>query len=111
LLLLTDPVPLSHGATQADWFRAFPWVLTGINVVGVYLVTLLLAGRFRHLDPNSTARVGVVTGFFGGFTSYSSLYVDLGALCRASLVGGTMAILVTAVTGLGAVWLGLRSAR
>lgn len=82
-------------------------VLLAINMVGAFLATRLLRGPLRHHDPNDRTRILVITGFFGGLTSYSGLFVDLSAIWRVC-VGGCLAVALGAVLGgLAAGWLGL----
>ena len=65
-------------------------------------------GTLRHHDPNDLARLVVVTGFFGGFTSYSGLFVDIANVWHLSVAGG-LGVLVSAVlSGVLAGWLGLK---
>ncbi len=95
----------SRGVT---WPQEIPWVLLIINAVGVFLATRLLRGRLRNHDPNDLTRLLIITGFFGGLTSYSGLFVDLAALWHVS-VGGCLLVAVGAVfSGVVAGWLGLR---
>ena len=65
--------------------QEIPRVLLGVNFVGVFLATHLLRGPLRHHDPNDLTRVLVITGFFGGLTSYSGLFVDLAAIWHLSI--------------------------
>ena len=108
--LLRDLVLRFQGAPSASaaWVTHIPWILLLINAVGVYVGTALLIGPLRHHGPNHVVRLVLITGFLGGFTSYSSLFVALAAIWHgsvlASLVVGAGAIL----SGVGAAWLGLR---
>jgi fluoride ion exporter CrcB/FEX len=53
----------------------------------------------------------VITGFFGGLTSYSGLYVDLAAIWHVC-VGGCLAVAAGAIlSGVFAGWLGLQRRR
>lgn len=89
------------------WPQEIPWMLLAINMVGAYLATRLLRGPLRHHDPNDRTRILVITGFFGGLTSYSGLFVDLSALWHVC-VGGCLAVaLGAALSGVLAGWLGL----
>jgi fluoride ion exporter CrcB/FEX len=93
------------------WPQEIPWALLAINFVGVYLATYLLRGPLRRRDPNEFSRVLIITGFFGGLTSYSGLFVALAAIWHVC-VGGCFAVLVGAiVSGLIAAWLGLHRLR
>jgi fluoride ion exporter CrcB/FEX len=70
--------------TGSDWTSRIPCVLLLINLVGVFLATRLLRGPLRHHDPNDVTRLLLITGLFGGFTSYSSLFVDLADIWHVS---------------------------
>ncbi len=101
-----DHLPSPTGSVT--WPQEIPWVLLIINFVGVFLATTLLRGPLRRRDPNDLARVFIVTGFFGGLTSYSSLFVALATLWHVC-VGGCLAVFFGAIlSGLIAAWLGLR---
>ena len=83
-----------------------------VNIVGAFLIGLILVlteGRF--LVP-SDLRVFLTTGFIGGFTTFSTFMfetmglVETGSLQRAFVnAGGSLA------AGLVAVWLGMTVAR
>jgi fluoride ion exporter CrcB/FEX len=105
---LTGLEHLPNPAGVVTWPQEIPWVLLVINFGGVYLATYLLRGPLRRRDPNELSRVLVITGFFGGLTSYSGLFVALAAIWHVC-VGGCFAVLLGALlSGLLAAWLGLR---
>jgi fluoride ion exporter CrcB/FEX len=105
---LTGLEHLPSPTGSVTWPQEIPWVLLAINFVGVYLATYLLRGPLRRRDPNELSRVLIITGFFGGLTSYSGLFVDLAAIWHVC-VGGCFAVLFGAIlSGLVAAWLGLR---
>ncbi len=105
---LTGLEHLPNPSGPVTWLQEIPWALLVINFVGVYLATRLLRGLLRHRDSNDLGRVLVITGFFGGLTSYSGLYVDLAAIWHVC-VGGCFAVAVGAIlSGVLAGWLGLR---
>lgn len=91
-----------------SWSSQIPWVLMIINVVGVYVAASLLVGRLRAHDPNNLSRLMVITGFFGGLTSYSSLFVSLSAIWHESKLGAVAVGLLALTSGIGAGWLGVR---
>jgi CrcB protein len=103
LLLKLEPQ-----AITPDWVARIPWVLLAINVVGVYAATKLLRGPLRHHDPNDVTRLLLITGLFGGFTSYSSLFVALAAIWHVSVLGSIFMALMAILSGVFAGWLGLR---
>lgn len=90
-----------------DWTHQIPWVLLAINTVGVFVATDLLRHRLRHHDPNDPMRLILVTGFLGGLTSYSGLFVDLAAIWHLT-IGGCLLVAAGAIlSGLFAGALGL----
>jgi fluoride ion exporter CrcB/FEX len=92
---------------STDWTHQIPWVLLAINTVGVFVATDLLRHRLTHHDPNDPMRLVLVTGFLGGFTSYSGLFVALAAIWHLT-IGGCLLVAVGAIlSGLFAGMLGL----
>lgn len=89
----------------SGWASRVPWILAIINVVGVYFATLALKGPLARHDPNNLTRLVVITGFFGGFTSYSSLYTALGAIWHVSVPGALLTALLAVLSGVVAAWL------
>lgn len=98
-------------STIVSWVSLVPWALLCINVIGVFLVTLLLRTGLRGHDPNDVTRLLIVTGFFGGFTSYSGLFVDLAAIWHQSALGGLLVGICAVASGVVAAQLGLWTAR
>jgi len=92
----------------SNWTEYIPWMLLIINFVGVVLATALLAGPLRGHDPNNPTRLLAITGFFGGFTSYSGLFVDLAAVWHASVLGCFLVLFGAVASGVVGAWLGLR---
>ena len=95
--------------------EAFPWGTLIVNVVGSFLIALVLelALRLKNLSPNLV--LALSTGFMGGFTTYSAFNFQTtalalnGAVARAVL--NVVATLVAcAVAGLLGLWLARRLA-
>lgn len=102
LALKVQPAP------TADWTSRVPWVLLAVNAVGVYVATWLLRGRLHHHDPNDVARLLVITGLLGGFTSYSSLLVAVADVWHRSVAGGLVVAVGAVASGVAMAELGLR---
>jgi fluoride ion exporter CrcB/FEX len=100
-----EHLPNPNGAVS--WPQEIPWVLLAINFVGVFLATRLMRGPLRHRDPNDLTRILVITGFFGGLTSYSSFFVDMAAIWHICVGGGLLVTLGAILSGVVAAWLGL----
>ncbi|MGO1898461.1 MAG: fluoride efflux transporter FluC [Brevibacterium yomogidense] len=97
-VLLTDVTPLVAGV---------PAVTVGINVVGAFLLGLLLEALIRRGPDTGTPgrlRLLLGTGFLGGFTTYSALSLDTAVLLTDGRPGPA------ALYGLGSVVLGLLAA-
>ena len=103
LALTLDPA--SH---SRSWMSHVPWALLVINVLGVFVATVLLRGPLRRHDPNDTWRLLWITGVLGGFTSYSSLFVALGEIWHLSVPAGVGTGAVAVASGVAAAALGLR---
>jgi fluoride exporter len=83
-----------------------------VNIVGAFLIGLILVIAQDRFLIRSDIRVFLTTGFLGGFTTFSTFMfetmelVEAGSLERAVLnAGGSLA------AGLVAVWLGMTVAR
>lgn len=90
-----------------SWTGLIPWVLLVINVIGVYTATRLLRGPLKQHDPNDPMRLLMITGFFGGFTSYSSLFADLALIWHRSIGASVLVAAMALLSGVFAAWLGL----
>jgi CrcB protein len=104
---LTGLEHLANPSESVTWPHEIPWVLLAINFVGVFLATRLLRGPLRHRDPNDLTRILVITGFFGGLTSYSSFFVDMATIWHVCVGGGLLVSLGAILSGVVAAWLGL----
>lgn len=96
-----------YAARQPSWTSEIPWMLLAINFVSVYFATMLLRGALRRRDPNDLARLLVITGFFGGFTSYSGLFVAFAAIWHLSIAASICVAVGAVGSGVFAGWLGL----
>jgi CrcB protein len=85
----------------------FPWWTLAVNVTGS-LVIGLLAGLFGAMETGHNARLFLVTGFLGGFTTFSAFSLDAltlwerGAQLQAGLYicGSVLLSLIAAALGL-----------
>ena len=86
-----------------------PWSTLLVNVVGCFLIGVLMVlvvERWRH---QPLARPFLGTGFLGGFTTFSTYAVDLRAQLAAGETGVAAAYLLgSLLLGLAAVVVGLR---
>lgn len=105
-----------HGVNRAGLSLlgpGFPWWTLVVNVAGSFAIGLL-AGLFGALETGHNARLFLVTGFLGGFTTFSAFSLDAltlwerGATLQAALyvLGSVIASLIAAAAGLMASRLG-----
>lgn len=83
------------GLLARSWFPGWPWGTLFVNVLGSFLIGLLfvvLAARPAH----DLARIGLLTGLLGGFTTFSAFSIESLELLRTA--GTTPALLYVATT-------------
>jgi len=91
--------------------RSFPWATLGINVLGAFLLGLVLGGP-GATRWSATATTAVTVGFLGAFTTFSTFAFEATALLRVDRVGAAFAYVASSlVLGLGASALGFVVAR
>ena len=99
-----------HGINRAGLALlgpGFPWWTLAINVAGSFLIGLL-AGLFGALETGENTRLFLVTGFLGGFTTFSAFSLDAltlwerGAAMQAGfyVLGSVFLSLIAAALGL-----------
>ena len=91
--------------------HGFPWWTLVINVAGSFLIGLL-AGLFGALETGHNARLFLITGFLGGFTTFSAFSLDALTLWeRGAALQAGFYILASVVLSLLAAAIGLLVAR
>ena len=91
----------------AAWHAGFPVGTFAVNMVGCLLMGLFLGLAARNHDMSETGQVLLMTGFCGGFTTFSSFAADIWTLWHRSdwTVLGLYA-LISVVAGVLLVWAG-----
>ena len=81
------------------WGARFPFGTLGINVLGSFLLVLILylSMQGRLITPD--ARVVLGTGVMGGFTTYSTFNYEVLRLLQQGAYGGAAAYLLATVGG------------
>ena len=85
----------------------FPWWTFAVNVAGSFAICLLV-GLFGGFETGNNARLFLITGFLGGFTTFSAFSLDAltlwerGQPMQAGLyvLGSVMLSLIAAAVGL-----------
>lgn len=64
----------------------FPWTTFAVNILGSFLLGLLLTLVFEHWPPTRFARPFAAVGILGGFTTFSTFEVETARLAGAHQV-------------------------
>jgi CrcB protein len=90
----------------------FPWPTLVVNVVGSFLLGMLVIAMVERWPPSRYARPFAAIGFCGGFTTFSTLVVEADQRAQHGRVGLAAAyVLVSLVAGLLAAAVGMGLAR
>lgn len=98
-------VATRYGISNLFHGDLLPWVTVGINVVGSFLLGLLIVAPLAWVGPE--ARVALGVGFLGGFTTFSTFSVqalvdfDAGEPGRALLYIAASVLLGLAAAAVG----------
>jgi fluoride exporter len=72
------------GFMQRICGTAFPWGTATVNLIGCFLAGFLWMLFESRWPVSGEARIIVMVGFMGGFTTFSSLILETSELLRAS---------------------------
>lgn len=85
----------------------FPLGTVIINITGSFIIGLLMTLFTERLDPQPNLRLLLVTGFLGGYTTFSSFeWETLGLVQDGSRWLGLLNVVGSVLLGYIAVWLG-----
>jgi CrcB protein len=80
-----------------------PWGILAINLVGAFILAMLLSGWVRRGHVSHPWRPFLATGVLGSFTTWSTFMADTLALYRDGVPGLALAYLIGATAlGIGA---------
>lgn len=85
-------------------FGGMPWGILAVNVLGSFLVGLCV--HFLPRDENM--RLLVITGFLGGFTTFSAFSIESMQLLKSNPFYGCLYIGLSVFLSIGAVFLGAK---
>jgi CrcB protein len=90
----------------------FPWGTLAVNLIGSFLLTLILQVSLGTGLMSPTLRLALTTGVMGGFTTYSTFnYETLQALQTAEWPAAFANVAATLIGCLAAGWLGMVAGR
>ncbi|MCB8836866.1 fluoride efflux transporter CrcB [Aurantimonas sp. VKM B-3413] len=90
----------------------FPWGTAFVNVVGSFLMGVLVEVLARRTGASTELRLFLATGFLGGFTTFSSFSLDAAVLYeRGDLILAAVYVAGTLLLGIAALFAGLALVR
>src|SRR5262245_58283002 len=76
--------------TERFFGASFPWGVLCINVIGSFLIALVMMLAVTKAGVSPTVRVTLTAGFLGGLTTYSSFNQDTLSMLNQKLYGTAM---------------------
>ena len=97
---------------QSIYGRDFPYATLSINVLGSFLMGFLFVETLERLTVSPELRTGILTGFIGGFTTFSTFSMEILLLAeRGFAAKGLLYLLLSISLGLAAAFGGAYIAR
>lgn len=92
--------------------RAFPIGTFAVNIVGAFLIGLIMEFSLRSALVSPQLRIGLTIGFLGGLTTFSTFsYETFRLLEDGELLIASANVLFSVMTCLIFTWLGIMAAR
>ncbi|MBR0555375.1 fluoride efflux transporter CrcB [Ciceribacter sp. L1K23] len=86
------------GLLTLRWFGpAFPWGTLTVNVVGSLAIGLFAELVARRFNASAELRLLMITGFLGGFTTFSAFSLDFISLFERGATVAAVTYLVASV--------------
>lgn len=96
-----------------SWFgSAFPWGTLTVNIVGCFLMGVLVETSALLWSPSPELRAFIAVGFLGGLTTFSSFSLDVAVLYeRGELMLAAGYVLVSVAASIGGLFAALALVR
>ncbi|MDB5550183.1 MAG: CrcB-like protein [Rhizobium sp.] len=101
------------GQATLRWFGpAFPWGTLAVNIVGSLAIGIFAELIARRFDNSPELRLLIITGFLGGFTTFSAFSLEVTAMAeRGDYLWAATYILLSIIISVAAVFAGLALVR
>jgi fluoride exporter len=100
------------GWVDQRWSTAFPAGTLLVNLAGCFFIGFLFHASGEHYFVDPIVRVAVLTGFLGGFTTFSSYGVQTFNLMRdGEMALAALNVVLSNVAGMIFVWAGYMFSR
>ena len=92
--------------------RTFPYGTLVVNIIGAYLIGLVMELGLRSTAIPDTLRLGLTVGFLGGLTTFSTFsYETFRLLEDGEFFIASANVLLSVLTCLAFTWVGIITAR
>lgn len=92
--------------------RTFPFGTLAVNLIGAYLIGLIMEFAIRSAQLSPPVRAGIIIGFLGGFTTFSTFsYETFVLLEEGRIVSAFANVLLSVMACLAFTWFGIVTAR
>jgi fluoride exporter len=92
--------------------RSFPYGTFSVNIVGAFLIGLIMEFALRSTLISANLRTGLTVGFLGGLTTFSTFsYETFRLLEDGEFLIATANVLVSVLVCLAFTWLGIVAAK
>jgi CrcB protein len=103
---------LLQGAVYKISGSFFPYGTITVNVIGCFIIGLLMSGFEERFAINPSLRIFLTIGILGGFTTFSSFSYETIALMKdGQMLSATLNVLLSVVTCLAATYVGTVTAK
>lgn len=97
---------------QAIYGREFPFATLSINVLACFLMGFLFVETLERLTISPVIRIGILTGFIGGFSTFSTFAMETLLLAeQGEAAKSALYVILSLVFGLLATFAGAYIAR
>ena len=92
--------------------RAFPYGTLVVNVIGAFLIGLIMEFALRSTLISANLRIGLTVGFLGGLTTFSTFsYETFRLLEDGEFVTAAVNVFASVLVCLVCTWAGIMTAR
>lgn len=103
---------LMQWAARNTWLAGLPWMTLFINVIGSFLMGVMVGGIEHRWNLSPIERSFLLTGVLGGFTTFSTYSLDALLLMErgawTAALGYTVLSVVLAISACASGYLALR---
>ena len=98
--------------SKGSFGGSFPWGTFIVNLTGSFAIGLLAASLLSKLGNNETLKLLLITGFLGGFTTFSAFSLDtVDLFSRGATILAAAYVLLSVGVAIAATFLGLAIGR